>query len=49
MTIATVVIPCLNAATTLRPVLEALNGQDTRRQLEVLVVDNGSADDTVWS
>jgi glycosyltransferase involved in cell wall biosynthesis len=47
MTIATVVIPCLNAATTLRPVLEALNGQEIRHQLEVVVVDNGSADDTV--
>ena len=47
MTIATVVIPCLNAAATLRPVLEALNGQAIRHQLEVVVVDNGSADGTV--
>lgn len=41
---ATVVIPCLDAAGTLERTLEALDRQTIRRQLLVLVVDNGSAD-----
>lgn len=42
----TVVIPALNAADTLARQLDALNRQDFAGQFAVVVVDNGSTDDT---
>ena len=42
----TVVIPALNAAGTLGAQLEALRGQTYAAPFEVIVVDNGSTDDT---
>lgn len=43
---ATLVIPCLNAAATLESVLQGVNEQRSRNDLRVVVVDNGSTDDT---
>lgn len=42
----TVVIPARNAADTIGEQLEAVRSQTTRRIVEVVVVDNGSTDDT---
>jgi glycosyltransferase involved in cell wall biosynthesis len=44
--IASVVIPALDAATTIGEQLESLAAQDVVDQLEVLVMDNGSTDAT---
>jgi glycosyltransferase involved in cell wall biosynthesis len=41
-----VVVPCLNAAEVLGVQLEALAGQEVPGSWEVIVVDNGSSDDT---
>jgi len=41
-----VIIPCLNAAATLGEQLEALAGQEYDGDWELLLADNGSADDT---
>ncbi|NHC47030.1 glycosyltransferase family 2 protein [Motilibacter aurantiacus] len=43
---ATVVVCCYNGADTLPHVLQALAAQTVRNEIEVLVVDDGSADDT---
>jgi glycosyltransferase involved in cell wall biosynthesis len=40
------VVPCRNSAATLRGTLEALNAQTCRARLHVIVVDNGSTDDS---
>lgn len=42
-----IIIPCLNAEATLPVQLEALSGQEWNRPWEVIVVDNGSRDDSV--
>jgi glycosyltransferase involved in cell wall biosynthesis len=47
MRLATVAIPCLNAADTIGRVLAALEIQTIRDDLEVVVVDNGSNDGSV--
>ena len=41
-----VIIPAYNASTTLGPALEALSHQETRNPFEIIVVDDGSSDDT---
>jgi len=41
-----VIVPALNAAATLGPTLEALAAQDLDDQYEVIVVDDGSTDET---
>ena len=46
-TIATVVIPALNSAATLRDTLNAVNNQQSRERLRVVVVDNGSTDESL--
>lgn len=45
--IATVIIPALNAAATLAEQLQALASQDAAFEWELLVVDNGSSDETL--
>lgn len=45
--LASVIIPALNAADTIGLQLEALSRQDVEGAYEVVVVDNGSTDDTV--
>lgn len=42
-----VVLPCLNEERTIEDQLRALAGQEWRRPWEVIVVDNGSEDDSV--
>jgi glycosyltransferase involved in cell wall biosynthesis len=42
-----VIVPALNAAVTLGRTLEALAGQDLADAYEVVVVDDGSDDETV--
>jgi glycosyltransferase involved in cell wall biosynthesis len=42
-----VVVPCRNVASTLAAQLEALTTQEWDREWEVLVVDNGSTDETI--
>lgn len=42
-----VIIPNRNGATTLRPALEAVQRQSIRQRLTVVVVDNGSTDDSI--
>jgi GT2 family glycosyltransferase len=44
---ASVIMPCLNARSTIAAQLEALAGQTWRGEWELLAVDNGSTDDTV--
>src|SRR5699024_707926 len=44
---ASVVIPALNEAETIGTQLDALAGQDVDAPWEVIVVDNGSTDDTI--
>lgn len=47
-TTVTVIIPVLNAAASLRKVLQALSGQSYPQELvEIIVVDNGSTDQTI--
>lgn len=46
-TSVSVIIPALNAASTIAVQLEALSRQDYSGGLDVVVVDNGSTDDTV--
>ncbi len=46
MTVVSVVIPALNAAGTIGATLDALERQDLGQPYEVIVVDNGSTDDT---
>jgi glycosyltransferase involved in cell wall biosynthesis len=41
-----VVMPCLNAARTIRTQLDALSGQEWKGSWEVIVADNGSTDGT---
>jgi len=43
----TVVVPCLNSGSTIEPQLYALAQQTCQSRYEVVVVDNGSTDDTV--
>jgi hypothetical protein len=45
--LGSVVIPCLNAADVIGRTLEALKAQSIASNLEVIVVDNGSSDDSV--
>jgi len=45
--LATVVVPALNAAGTIANTLRALAQQDVEQPFEVVVVDDGSVDDTV--
>jgi glycosyltransferase involved in cell wall biosynthesis len=45
--IASVIIPCLNAAASLGAALEALASQRIRNRLHVVVVDNGSSDNSI--
>jgi poly-beta-1,6-N-acetyl-D-glucosamine synthase len=45
--IGTVLIPCLNAAPSLSRVLAALASQSIRDRLDIVVVDNGSSDESV--
>jgi glycosyltransferase involved in cell wall biosynthesis len=46
LTEISVIVPALNAADTIGETLEALAGQDLAAPFEVIVVDNGSDDDT---
>ena len=41
-----VVIPAFNAEATISKVVEAVRGQDLSEELEVIVVDDGSTDQT---
>lgn len=45
--IASVIIPCLNAAASLGAALAALESQRIRDQLHILVIDNGSTDNSI--
>src|SRR3954468_17052044 len=45
-TLITVIIPAFNAAQTITDTLDSVSSQ-THRHIEVLVVDDGSSDDTV--
>jgi len=45
--LASVIIPCLNAAATLAEQLEALSHQVDAVDFEVIIVDNGSTDDSL--
>jgi glycosyltransferase involved in cell wall biosynthesis len=45
--IASVIIPCLNAGATLGAALDALAAQRIRGRLHVVVVDNGSSDESI--
>jgi glycosyltransferase involved in cell wall biosynthesis len=45
--LATVIVPCLNNASTIAKNLNSINAQDVRPQLRVVVIDNGSTDDSI--
>ena len=44
---ASVIIPCYNAETTIRAQLEALGSQDWSEPWEIILVDNGSTDQSL--